>query len=133
MALRRGRKLIRVTSDAAPVDALTAAGRIKTVVDSERPARVFMDVGPAGRGERRYPAELGEPYASRLVLVNFGSASDGAGDGAGGRLAPVGAEEPARGDVGEVEGLAGAGRRRGHPRQRRASSGRSARRGSATT
>ncbi len=74
MALRRGRKLIRVTSDAAPVDALTAAGRIKAAVDQDGPARVFMDVGGPGGAIGDILRSWGEPYASRLVLVNFGSA-----------------------------------------------------------
>jgi hypothetical protein len=74
IAWRQGRKLIRVTSDPAPVDALTAAGRIKTVIDEARPARVFMDVGGPGGAIGDILRSWGEPYASRLKLVNFGSA-----------------------------------------------------------
>ncbi len=74
MALRQGRRLIRVTSDAAPVDALTAAGRVKAAIDQEGPARVFMDVGGPGGAIGDILRSWGEPYASRLVLVNFGSA-----------------------------------------------------------
>jgi hypothetical protein len=74
MAWRRGRRLIRVTSDAAPIDALSAAGRIKTAMDQELPARVFMDVGGPGGAIGDILMSWGEPYASRLRLVNFGSA-----------------------------------------------------------
>jgi hypothetical protein len=74
MAWRRGRTLIRVTSDPAPVDALAAAGRVKSAIDQERPARVFMDVGGPGGAIGDILRSWGEPYASLLRLVNFGSA-----------------------------------------------------------
>ncbi len=74
IAWRRGRRLIKVTSDPAPVDALTAAGRIKTVIDQDKPARVFMDVGGPGGAIGDILRSWGEPYASVLRLVNFGSA-----------------------------------------------------------
>ena len=74
MAWRQGRKLIRVTSDPAPIDALSAASRIKAVIDQDRPAKVFMDVGGPGGAIGDVLRSWGEPYASVLRLVNFGSA-----------------------------------------------------------
>ena len=73
IAWRQGRKLIRVTSDPAPVDALTAAARVKTVIDQDKPARVFMDVGGPGGAIGDILRSWGEPYASVIRLVNFGS------------------------------------------------------------
>ncbi len=74
MAWRQGRRLIRVTGDAAPIDALAAASRVKIAIDQDRPARVFMDVGGPGGAIGDILRSWGEPYASILRLVNFGSA-----------------------------------------------------------
>ena len=73
IAWRQGRKVAKVTGDASPVDTLTAAGRIKTIIDADKPARVFMDVGGNGGAIADVLTSWGEPYASRVRLVNFGS------------------------------------------------------------
>ena len=73
MAWRQGRRLLKVTGDPAPVDALTAASRMKAAIDQDRPARVFMDVGGPGGAIGDILRSWGEPYASLLRLVNFGS------------------------------------------------------------
>ncbi len=74
IAWRKGRQLLKVEGDAAPIDTLAAAGRIKTIIDAEKPARVFMDVGGNGGGIGDVLRSWGEPYASVVTLVNFGSA-----------------------------------------------------------
>ena len=74
MAWRQGRRVLRVTSDPQPVDAVTAAGRIKTAIDADQPAAVFIDVGGPGGAIGDILKGWGEPYASRVKLVNFGSA-----------------------------------------------------------
>ena len=89
IAWRRGRKLLKVTGDPTPVDTLTAAGRIKTIIDEARPARVFMDVGGNGGAIADVLSSWGEPYASRVRLVNFGSAPL-----EGERILPDGSKQP---------------------------------------
>ena len=73
IAWRRGRQVCRVEGSAEPIDTLTAAGRIKTIIDADRPARVFMDVGGNGGGIADVLRSWGEPYAGVVTLVNFGS------------------------------------------------------------
>ena len=73
IAWRQGRKLLKVESDPSPVDALTAASRVKRVIDEDRPARVFMDVGGPGGAIGDILRSWGEPYAGLVRLVNFGS------------------------------------------------------------
>ena len=89
IAWRRGRKLLKVTGDPSPVDTLTAAGRIKTLIDEDHPARVFMDVGGNGGAIADVLSSWGEPYASRVRLVNFGSAPL-----EGERILPDGSRQP---------------------------------------
>jgi hypothetical protein len=74
MAWRQGRRVLKVTSDPQPVDAVTAAGRIKTAIDADRPVAVFIDVGGPGGAIADVLKAWGEPYASRVKEVNFGSA-----------------------------------------------------------
>ena len=73
MALRRGRRLVSVTSDPAPIDALAAAARVKAMIDLHDPARVFMDVGGPGGAIGDILMSWGGRYAQVLTLVNFGS------------------------------------------------------------
>ena len=75
IAWRRGRQVLKVEGSAEPTDTLAAAGRLKTIIDSEpRPARLFMDVGGNGGAIADILRSWGEPYASVVSLVNFGSA-----------------------------------------------------------
>jgi hypothetical protein len=71
IAWRRGRKLIKVWSDPAPIDTLRAAGMIKDIIDRDRPAMVFID---AGGGGGIYDVLVSWGYGARMRLVNFGSA-----------------------------------------------------------
>lgn len=70
-AWRRGRKIEKVWSDAAPVDNVTAAGLIKRDIDNDKPARVFID---AGGGGGIYDILVSWGYGEVVRLVNFGSA-----------------------------------------------------------
>lgn len=73
IAWRRGRKVEKIESDPAPIDTVRAAGKLKAIIDQDRPARVFIDAG-GGAGIYDILASWGEPYASVCVLVSFGSA-----------------------------------------------------------
>ncbi len=61
-------------SDARPIGTLEAAGRLKTIIDADRPARLFMDVGGNGGAIADVLSSWGEPYASVVRVVNFGAA-----------------------------------------------------------
>ncbi len=74
IAVRQGRKLLSIASNAEPIDTLAAAARVKAAIDAEQPARVFVDVGGNGGAIVDVLRSWGEPYASRVVAVNFGSA-----------------------------------------------------------
>ena len=71
MARRRGRKVLRVESRQG-LDTMGQAGWLKQVIDSEKPARVFIDVGGVGAGVYDRLYEMG--YGEIVVAVNFGSA-----------------------------------------------------------
>ncbi len=72
IAWRRGRKLLKIESDPAPIDTLRAASKLKDIIDTDKPARVFIDAGGGG-GIYDTLAAWGEPYASICKLINFGS------------------------------------------------------------
>lgn len=74
IARRRGRKLLSVESDASPITTMQAATKLKDIIDHERPARVFFDVGGNGAGIFDVLVSWGEPYSDVCRLVNFGSA-----------------------------------------------------------
>jgi hypothetical protein len=74
IAWRKGRCVSKVESDAAPVDAVTAAGRLKTIIDHDRPVAVFIDVGGQGGPIADMLRSWGEPYASLVKEINFASA-----------------------------------------------------------
>ena len=77
MARRRGRKLIKVEKR-QKLDTMEIAGWCKQVIDSEHPARMFIDVGGLGAGVYDRLKEMG--YCDESALgdivraVNFGSA-----------------------------------------------------------
>lgn len=70
---RRGRKVIKVESR-SKIGTVEAVGWIKQIIDKDRPARVFMDVG--GGGDRIFDIleSYGSPYDKVIKLVNFGGA-----------------------------------------------------------
>lgn len=70
-AWRRGRKVEKIESDASPIDNVTAAGRIKAIIDKDKPARCFID---AGGGGGIYDILVSWGYGDIMRIVNFGSA-----------------------------------------------------------
>lgn len=79
MAWRRGRKVIKVESRRG-LDTMEAAGWLKHVIDTERPARVFIDVGGVGAGvydrlkEMGYATKTSQGGKGEIVrAINFGS------------------------------------------------------------
>lgn len=72
LAWRRGRKVSKVESK-AKIGTVEACNWLKQVIDEDKPARVFMDVG--GGGDRIFDIleSWGDPYDKVVVLVNFGS------------------------------------------------------------
>lgn len=71
MAFRRGRCVERIVSK-TKLDTMQAAGWCKQVIDAEKPARLFIDVGGVGAGIYDRLVEMG--YERIVRPVNFGSA-----------------------------------------------------------
>lgn len=94
LARRRGRKVLS-TDRRHKLTTMESVGWLKMVIDSEKPAKVFIDTGGLGIGIYDRLVEMG--YGSVVVAVNFGSA-------------PL--EPPQLGDDGKPLG--------GHPVNRRA-------------
>jgi hypothetical protein len=59
MAWRRGRRVEKVESR-AKLDTMQAAGWVKSVIDAERPKRVFVDVGGVGAGVYEHADATGD-------------------------------------------------------------------------
>ncbi|MET0925201.1 MAG: helix-turn-helix domain-containing protein [Xanthobacteraceae bacterium] len=72
MAWRRGRRLIKVESRTG-LDTVAAAGWVRMVIDADRPAKLFLDVGGVGAGVYDQLQHMGLPYSSTVEAVNFGS------------------------------------------------------------
>jgi hypothetical protein len=70
LARRKGRCVISVESK-AKLDTMEAAGWLKRVIDSEKPKRVFIDVGGVGAGVYDRLNEMG--YSEIVRPINFGS------------------------------------------------------------
>lgn len=70
MARRRGRKVLKVERR-AKLDTMESAGWCKQVIDKEKPARLFIDVGGLGAGIYDRLKEMG--YGEIVRAVNFGS------------------------------------------------------------
>jgi hypothetical protein len=71
MAWRRGRRVEKIVAR-QKLDTMAAAGWVKQVIDTERPKRVFLDVGGVGAGIYDRLIEMG--YRHVVCAVNFGSA-----------------------------------------------------------
>jgi len=71
LARRRGRKLIG-TERKYKLTTMEGAGWLKRVIDSEKPARVFIDIGGLGVGIYDRLVEMG--YGEIVRPVNFGGA-----------------------------------------------------------
>ena len=72
MAWRRGRRLLKVESRSR-LDTVAAAGWARWVIDQDKPAKLFIDVGGVGAGVYDQLKHLGEPYATIVEAVNFGA------------------------------------------------------------
>lgn len=70
MARRKGRKVFDVESR-SKLDTMQGAGWAKQVIDTEKPARMFIDVGGVGAGVYDRLIEMG--YGEVVKAVNFGS------------------------------------------------------------
>jgi hypothetical protein len=71
MAWRQGRKVLKVESK-SKISPMEGAGWVKQVIDTEKPAKVFIDVGGLGAGIYDRLVEMG--YGDKVSAVNFGSA-----------------------------------------------------------
>jgi hypothetical protein len=70
MAFRQGRVVTKIESRSR-LDTMQGAGWAKQVIDTLRPARMFIDVGGVGAGVYDRLAEMG--YGNIVRPVNFGS------------------------------------------------------------
>lgn len=70
MAFRKGRKVIKIESR-QKLDTMAGAGWAKQVIDTEKPAKMFIDVGGVGAGVYDRLMEMG--YGDTVVAINFGS------------------------------------------------------------
>jgi len=90
MAWRAGRCLRKVESK-TKLDTMQAAGWAKRVIDEDRPARFFIDVGGVGAGVYDRLVEMG--YGKVVRPINFGSSPleppPAEGGGAGNRRAEM--------------------------------------------
>jgi hypothetical protein len=73
MAWRKGRKLIKVERKGG-LNTMQAAGWCKQVLDSDKPVKLFIDVGGVGAGVYDRLCEMG--YGRKVVPVNFGSSPE---------------------------------------------------------
>lgn len=71
LAWRKGRKVEKIESK-AKLDTVQGANWCKQVIDADKPARMFVDVGGQGAGVVDILRSWGEPYATIVVPVNFG-------------------------------------------------------------
>lgn len=72
MAWRAGRRIRKVESK-TKLDTVQAAGWAKKVIDDDKPAKMFIDVGGVGAGVYDQLMHMGEPYSTIVEPVNFGS------------------------------------------------------------
>ncbi len=72
IAWRKGRKLEKVESR-AKLDTVAGANWLKGIIDNDKPAKVFIDVGGIGGGVVDILRSWGGVYDEKVVPVNFGS------------------------------------------------------------
>lgn len=72
LAWRSGRRLLKRESR-GKIDVVQGANWIKQVIDADKPARVFVDVGGLGAGTVDILRSWGEPYSEIVVPINFAS------------------------------------------------------------
>jgi hypothetical protein len=83
MAWRRGRKLIKVEFRRG-LDTMQAAGWCRQVLEKERPAKLFVDVGGVGAGVYDRLKEMG--FSRKVTAINFGSSPEDQPPEGGGAL-----------------------------------------------
>lgn len=71
MAFRKGRKVTKIVCR-DKLDTMAGAGWCKQVIDVEKPAKLFIDVGGVGAGVYDRLMEMG--YGNVVTAINFGSA-----------------------------------------------------------
>lgn len=74
IAWRQGRKVHKVERR-HKLDVVQGANWVRQIVDRDRPARVFIDVGGVGAGVVDLLKDFGEPYSKLCEGVNFGGAA----------------------------------------------------------
>ncbi len=72
MAWRRGRRVLKVESR-TKLDTVQGAGWVRHVIDTEKPAKVFIDVTGVGAGVYDQLKNLGAPYSIIVEGVSFNS------------------------------------------------------------
>ncbi len=70
MAFRRGRRVHKIESR-SKLDTMQGAGWAKQVIDTQKPTRMFVDVGGVGAGVYDRLVEMG--YGDVVKAINFGS------------------------------------------------------------
>lgn len=73
IAWRQGRKVLKVERR-HKLDTIQGANWVRSIIDRERPAKVFIDVGGSGAGVVDVLKDWGEPYSDTCEGVNFGAA-----------------------------------------------------------
>jgi hypothetical protein len=72
LAWRKGRQVSK-TESKAKLDVVAGANWIKQVIDADKPARVFVDVGGVGAGVVDILHSWGGVYLETVTPINFGS------------------------------------------------------------
>lgn len=70
LAWRRGRRVEKRESR-SKIDTVAGANWLKQVIDTDKPARVFVDVGGVGAGVFDMLRNWGKPYADVVVPIDF--------------------------------------------------------------
>lgn len=71
VAWRQGRKVIKIESR-LKIDNVAGANWIKQIIDADKPARTFIDVGGVGSGVVDILKSWGGVYESTMTPINFG-------------------------------------------------------------
>ncbi len=71
VAWRRGRRVSKVESK-TKLDTVAGANWLKQIIDTDKPARMFVDVGGLGAGVVDILHSWGHPYDTIVAPVNFG-------------------------------------------------------------
>lgn len=71
IARRQGRVCLKIESK-TKLDNVAGASYVRTIIDKEKPTKVFIDVGGQGAGVYDVLVSWGAPYNQICVAVNFG-------------------------------------------------------------